>query len=619
MSEEETEPKQDPLLNEEAPVAKKKAVRKKAVKKAPVDDQEVAPAFEGRMEFSPDEAMPQGKEAKEAQGSAQTDSAGPEINSNNSNNSNNPDQSAPANGHKGKGPQGNQQNQGQHNNNRNNRNNRNKDSNNSNNRNNRFNKQRPQNKKPQKKGGSRWQNRKSRNDEAELVEFEDLLNYEPLATMESIEGLITQLEVSATLFDYDAIYEMDLNQLREALAGHSIDLNGSNNRIAILQALMNRAFEAKETLISEGILDIPEKGQGGFLVYQLDSYRIKQSNTFIPQVFIEHYGLQKGHIIKAQLHTKLETTTCSFAIKILSVMGEDPSKIADSVPFTERVPYYPLDRILLESDIVPDKDNLPMRVVDCLTPIGFGQRGLIVAPPRTGKTVLMQGIANSIQLNYPEAHLIVLLIDERPEEVTDFKRKVEGEVISSTFDENAESHVHAAEVVIEKARRMVEMGQDVIILLDSITRLARAYNTVMPSSGKILSGGVEANALQLPKRFFGSARNIEEGGSLTIIATALVETGSKMDEVIFEEFKGTGNMELHLDRALSEKRIFPALSMDKSGTRKEELLYHPDEIQKIYSLRRAMKGIPSEDAMEMLIQRIKKTSTNVEFLMSVAR
>jgi transcription termination factor Rho len=273
----------------------------------------------------------------------------------------------------------------------------------------------------------------------------------------------------------------------------------------------------------------------------------------------------------------------------------------------------------LESDIVPDKENLPMRVVDCLTPIGFGQRGLIVAPPRTGKTVLMQGIANSLQINYPEAHLIILLIDERPEEVTDFKRKVKGEVISSTFDESADSHVHAAEVVIEKARRMVEVGKDVIILLDSITRLARAYNTAMPSSGKILSGGVEANALQLPKRFFGSARNIEDGGSLTIIATALVETGSKMDEVIFEEFKGTGNMELHLDRALSDKRIFPALSMDKSGTRKEELLYHPDEIQKIYSLRRAMKGIPSEDAMEMLIQRIKKTSTNVEFLMSVAR
>ncbi|MEC7231022.1 MAG: transcription termination factor Rho, partial [Verrucomicrobiota bacterium] len=260
-----------------------------------------------------------------------------------------------------------------------------------------------------------------------------------------------------------------------------------------------------------------------------------------------------------------------------------------------------------------------MRVVDCLTPIGFGQRGLIVAPPRTGKTVLMQGIANSLQINYPEAHLIILLIDERPEEVTDFRRQVSGEVISSTFDETAESHVHAAEMVIEKARRMVEVGKDVVILLDSITRLARAYNTAMPSSGKILSGGVEANALQKPKRFFGSARNIEDGGSLTIIATALVETGSKMDEVIFEEFKGTGNMELHLDRGLSDKRIFPALSMDKSGTRKEELLYHPDEMLKIYSLRRAMKGLPSTDAMEMLIQRIKKTNTNAEFLLSVAR
>jgi transcription termination factor Rho len=300
-------------------------------------------------------------------------------------------------------------------------------------------------------------------------------------------------------------------------------------------------------------------------------------------------------------------------------MGQDPETLNEIVPFTERVPYYPTSRILLEANSEAKWDNLSMRVVDCLTPVGFGQRGLIVAPPRTGKTVLMQGMANSIQLNYPDAHLIVLLIDERPEEVTDFRRQVQGEVISSTFDETAESHVHAAEMVIEKARRMVEVGKDVVILLDSITRLARAYNTTMPSSGKILSGGVEANALQKPKRFFGSARNIEDGGSLTVIATALVETGSKMDEVIFEEFKGTGNMELHLDRGLSDKRIFPALSMDKSGTRKEELLYHPDEMLKIYSLRRAMKGLPSTDAMEMLIQRIKKTQTNAEFLMSVAR
>jgi transcription termination factor Rho len=300
-------------------------------------------------------------------------------------------------------------------------------------------------------------------------------------------------------------------------------------------------------------------------------------------------------------------------------MDQDPETLSEIVPFTERVPYYPTSRILMEADSEAKWDNLSMRVVDCLTPVGFGQRGLIVAPPRTGKTVLMQGMANSIQKNYPDSHLIILLIDERPEEVTDFRRQVSGEVISSTFDETAESHVHAAEMVIEKARRMVEVGKDVVILLDSITRLARAYNTTMPSSGKILSGGVEANALQKPKRVFGSARNIEDGGSLTIIATALVETGSKMDEVIFEEFKGTGNMELHLDRGLSDKRIFPALSMDKSGTRKEELLYHPDEMLKIYSLRRAMKGLPSTDAMEMLIQRIKKTNTNAEFLMSVAR
>jgi transcription termination factor Rho len=319
------------------------------------------------------------------------------------------------------------------------------------------------------------------------------------------------------------------------------------------------------------------------------------------------------------LHPARENESCPFVVRVFEVMGRDPETLSEIVPFTELVPYYPLNRILLECEGESKWDNLSMRVVDCLTPIGFGQRGLIVAPPRTGKTVLMQGMANSIKKSYPDSHLIILLIDERPEEVTDFRRHVGGEVISSTFDEAAESHVHAAEMVIEKARRMVEVGQHVIILLDSITRLARAYNTTMPSSGKILSGGVEANALQKPKRFFGSARNIEGGGSLTIIATALVETGSKMDEVIFEEFKGTGNMELHLDRGLSDKRIFPALSLDKSGTRKEELLYHPDEMLKIYSLRRAMKGLPSVDAMEMLIQRIKKTKTNVEFLMSVAR
>ena len=502
-------------------------------------------------------------------------------------------------------------------------NNRQKNANRSNDRggkNNRSKRQQSNNKRNGKRLNSRWQKKgRGNSNELDLIEFDSYLVNESFKTFEAIQSLHAAMEYSEEAFDYDRVYSLDLNELRSELESASINLEGLNNRQSMIQALSNKAFEAKQKVVTTGVLVIPEDGLGGFLVYEIDSYRIKLLNAYVPQALIDHYGLQKGHIIKAELHEKLEGSNCRFAVNIESVMDEAPDKVAEWESFTDRIPYYPLDRIILESDIVSDKENLPMRVVDCLTPIGFGQRGLIVAPPRTGKTVLMQGIANSLQINYPEAHLIILLIDERPEEVTDFKRKVKGEVISSTFDESADSHVHAAEVVIEKARRMVEVGKDVIILLDSITRLARAYNTAMPSSGKILSGGVEANALQLPKRFFGSARNIEDGGSLTIIATALVETGSKMDEVIFEEFKGTGNMELHLDRALSDKRIFPALSMDKSGTRKEELLYHPDEIQKIYSLRRAMKGIPPEDAMEMLIQRIKKTSTNVEFLMSVAR
>ena len=602
MSEEKLELNTSPESSDsgETPATpKKKATRKKVVKKeaeGSASENIEADAFvlNGRMKFSPDD---------EEDSSATQGGASEPID-------------PPSKDEASEKSEGRANNKGRNQQSRGNRN-RNKEQNS---KNNRHKQQRNGNKRPAKKGGSRWQNRKQRNsDESDLIEFEELLQYEPLQSFESIQALQASLETSGSDFDFDALYAKDLNALREALSEGGLEIVGHTNRYSIIQGFVDRAFDAKQSIITTGVLDLLEDDQGGFLVYQSDSYRIKRLSAYVPQAFINHYGLQKGHILKVQLHAKLETTTCNFVVQVISVMGEQPEKISEWVPFTEGVPYYPLDRILLESDIVPDKDNLPMRVVDCLTPIGFGQRGLIVAPPRTGKTVLMQGIANSIQINYPEAHLIVLLIDERPEEVTDFKRKVEGEVISSTFDENAESHVHAAEVVIEKARRMVEVGKDVVILLDSITRLARAYNTCMPSSGKILSGGVEANALQLPKRFFGSARNIEEGGSLTIIATALVETGSKMDEVIFEEFKGTGNMELHLDRALSEKRIFPAISMDKSGTRKEELLYHPDEIQKIYSLRRAMKGIPTEDAMEMLIQRIKKTSTNIEFLMSVAR
>ena len=316
----------------------------------------------------------------------------------------------------------------------------------------------------------------------------------------------------------------------------------------------------------------------------------------------------------------MEGSTCPLLIRVDTVMEKPPEEAAKVIPFTELTPYYPLERIFLETSPDVEWDNVSMRVVDLVSPVGFGQRGLIVAPPRTGKTVLQQCMARAIRTNNPDAHLIILLVDERPEEVTDFRRQVsDAEVIASTFDENAESHVHAAEIVIEKARRMVEVGKEVVILLDSITRLARAYNTTMPNSGKILSGGVEATALQRPKRFFGSARNIEGGGSLTILGTALIETGSKMDEVIFEEFKGTGNMELHLDRELVSKRIFPALDFEKSGTRKEELLYHPDELGKIYALRRSLKGVPPVDAMEMFIQRVKKTKNNPEFLMGLGR
>jgi len=302
-------------------------------------------------------------------------------------------------------------------------------------------------------------------------------------------------------------------------------------------------------------------------------------------------------------------------LKVEAVDGEDPDKAKEKTHFDNLTPLFPDKRFLLET--APDEVNT--RVLDLVCPIGKGTRGLIVAPPRTGKTVLMQKIANAILKNNPETYLFILLIDERPEEVTDMERTCKGaEVISSTFDEPPERHVQVAEMVIEKARRMIEHKRDVVILLDSITRLARAYNTIQPHSGKILSGGVDANALHKPKRFFGAARNIEEGGSLTIMATALVDTGSRMDEVIFEEFKGTGNMEVHLDRALVDRRIFPSINVERSGTRKEELLYHPDELNRIVLLRRALTGVPPVEAMELLLGKLNKTKSNIEFLLSMA-
>ena len=393
----------------------------------------------------------------------------------------------------------------------------------------------------------------------------------------------------------------------------------SSSRGKIIDGCIEAAVKEMRPVVVRGILESMEGGEG-IITYACDNYKIRAKSTFVPHCLIQSLGLRRGQTLTAYVHMPMEQSTCPFALKITEVLGHSPEEAIKFPRFKDLTPYYPTERIFLEQSGNTSGDNLSMRIIDLLSPIGFGQRGLIVAPPRTGKTILLQGIANAIINNQPKAKLIVLLIDERPEEVTDFSRRVKGaEVISSTFDESAESHVHAAEIVIENARRWVEAGEHVIILLDSITRLARAYNTEQPSSGKVLSGGVEANALQLPKRFFGSARNIEGGGSLTIIATALVETGSRMDDVIFEEFKGTGNMELHLDRAISDKRIFPAINIERSGTRKEELLYHPDELTKIYSLRRAFQGVQPVDAMEMLSSRVKKFQTNVEFLMNLNR
>jgi len=445
-----------------------------------------------------------------------------------------------------------------------------------------------------------------------------LAEYELFNDLSALETLAADSGSGGDPVYINEYLAMPLLQLAEEARDAGVNTESAPNRALLFNEILKVNFERKVPLHARGCFEITDEGYG-LIVFQHENYQIKPHDVFVPTTLINRYGLLRGHIVEAQVHPHREGETCPYALRILKIMDRDPDENSKVTPFEDLIPYYPLERFFLETNSGVSWDNISMRVVDLLTPIGFGQRGLIVAPPRTGKTVLLQGIANSIAENNPDVHLIVLLIDERPEEVTDFQRQVKGEVISSTFDETAWSHVHAAEIVVEKSRRLVECNKHVVILLDSITRLARAYNTLMPSSGKILSGGVEASALQKPKRFFGSARNIEGGGSITIIATALVDTGSRMDEVIFEEFKGTGNMELHLDRNLVDKRVFPSLSMERSGTRKEELLYHPDELEKIYSMRRAMKGVPGDEAVEMLIQRVRKTNSNAEFLMSMNR
>ncbi|MDR1496811.1 MAG: transcription termination factor Rho [Puniceicoccales bacterium] len=445
-------------------------------------------------------------------------------------------------------------------------------------------------------------------------------DYSTLNDPVALEALAATATGEGDPFDFNATYDLPVNDLVALGKAAGCKWHRTPPRRAMISELLAAAHDAHRPIHVKGTLELLDNGNG-LLVYLFDNYRIRELSAFVPKALISRHGLLRGHEVDALALPAREGETAPIVVRVDKIMGESPETIADWVPFTELTPYYPTRRIFLETDSATATwDNLSMRCVDLLCPIGLGQRGLIVSPPRTGKTILLQGMASAILKNTPQAHLIVLLVDERPEEVTDFRRQVgAAEIVSSTFDETAESHVHAAEIVIERARRMVEAGKHVVILLDSITRLARAYNTMMPGTGKILSGGVESNALSKPKRFFGSARNIEGGGSLTILGTALVETGSKMDEVIFEEFKGTGNMELDLDRDLANKRIFPAINFERSGTRKEELLYHPDELLKIYSLRRAMKGVPSVEAMEQLIQRIKKTKTNVEFLVSLSR
>ncbi len=366
------------------------------------------------------------------------------------------------------------------------------------------------------------------------------------------------------------------------------------------------------TMFSGGVLEIMDDGFG-FLRSPLNNYVPCQDDIFLSPAQIRRFALRTGDQIEGELRAPKDKERFFALAKVEKINGIEPEKAKIQIPFENLTPLFPNRRFILETK----PEEISMRVMDLFTPVGMGQRGLIVAPPRTGKTVLLQKIANSVSANHPDCYLIVLLIDERPEEVTDMERNTKAHVISSTFDEPPERHVQVAEMVIEMAKRMVENGKDVCILLDSITRLARAYNTLQPHSGKILSGGVDANALHKPRRFFAAARNTEDGGSLTIIATALVDTGSRMDEVIFEEFKGTGNMELCLDRTLVDKRIFPAINVEKSGTRKEELLLHPDELNKIWILRKAISGIPAVEAMELIVGRLKKTKNNVEFLMAM--
>jgi transcription termination factor Rho len=413
------------------------------------------------------------------------------------------------------------------------------------------------------------------------------------------------------------LVELKNKNIRELMAiskAYNIDGASSMRKQELIFALLQAQAEMSGLIYGEGVLEILPDGFG-FLRSQNYNYLPGPDDIYVSPSQIRRFNLRTGDSISGQIRPPKDNERYFALLKVESVNYEDPETARDKILFDNLTPLYPDRRINLESD----PDNLSTRVMDLLTPIGSGQRGLIVAQPRTGKTMLLQNIANATAANHKDAYLIVLLIDERPEEVTDMQRNVRAEVVSSTFDEPPQRHVQVAEMVIEKAKRLVEHKKDVVILLDSITRLARAYNSVVPPSGKILSGGLDSNALHRPKRFFGAARNVEQGGSLTIIATALIDTGSRMDEVIFEEFKGTGNMEIVLDRKLADRRIFPAIDINKSGTRKEELLIQPDDLNRIWILRKLLSPLNPIDAMEFLLDKMQGTKNNAEFLASMNR
>ncbi|MVW72255.1 MULTISPECIES: transcription termination factor Rho [unclassified Bordetella] len=404
---------------------------------------------------------------------------------------------------------------------------------------------------------------------------------------------------------------LHVSQLLEMAAGLEIENANRFRKQELMFAIMKRRAKQGEQIFGDGVLEVLPDGFG-FLRSPETSYLASTDDIYISPSQIRRFNLHTGDSIEGEVRTPKDGERYFALVKVDKVNGAPPEAIKHRIMFENLTPLHPNQPLRLERDI-KSEENLTGRIMDIFAPIGKGQRGLIVASPKSGKTVMMQHIAHAITTNYPDAVMIVLLVDERPEEVTEMQRTVRGEVVASTFDEPATRHVQVAEMVIEKAKRLVEMKKDVVILLDSITRLARAYNTVVPASGKVLTGGVDANALQRPKRFFGAARNLEEGGSLTILGTALIETGSRMDEVIYEEFKGTGNSEVHLERRLAEKRVYPAINLNKSGTRREELLIQPDLLQKVWVLRKFIHDMDEVQSMEFILDKMRATKTNAEF------